>query len=200
MKTLKLVIAVAITIATVFSANAQLTGKQILINAPRGDIIDNDALLSCCKKKNIPTLVLDVWEKEPNINQKLLPFIEIATPHIAGYSLEGKARGTEILYQKFCQMFLLETVHSINSFLPTASIKEIAISSEVDQTLFKSLMHLIYDVRRDDILFRTGIDQENGFDMMRKNYKERRELSSLSVIANEKQHTLLTALGFTLRT
>jgi len=179
---------------------SKLTKNQILINASRGDVIDNDALLELCQTRKMPTLVLDVWENEPNTNTKLLPFVEIATPHIAGYSLEGKTRGTEILYQQFCQLFSLQVVHGINSFLPVPAIEKVNISSELDQTLLKSLIHLIYDVRRDDILFRTGIDQENGFDMMRKNYKERRELSSLLIQSKKPQQPILTELGFTVST
>ena len=66
----------------------------------------------------------------------------------------------------------------------------------MDQNLLKSLIHLIFDVRRDDALFRQMIDQADGFDTMRKNYQERRELSTLTVNADEKQASLLAAVGF----
>ena len=61
----------------------QLTQEQILINACRGEVIDNQALLALAKDKQSPTLVLDVWENEPNIEKALLPFVELSTTHIA---------------------------------------------------------------------------------------------------------------------
>jgi erythronate-4-phosphate dehydrogenase len=174
----------------------KLNTDQILINASRGEVIDNMALLKLAKQNAIPELVLDVWENEPNINRELLPFVEIATPHIAGYSLDGKVRGTEMLYQAFCLHFDKNVCHAAQDFIAQAAIKDITITQPLDQALFKSLQHLIFDVRRDDALFRQMIDQENGFDTMRKTYQERRELSTLTVHSSIEQTLLLRALGF----
>ena len=174
----------------------KLTTNQILINASRGEVIDNQALLTLAIAGNAPKLVLDVWENEPNINQQLLPFVEIATPHIAGYSLDGKVRGTEMLYQAFCQHFGQKVVHSAKDFVAQARVSDISIKQPLDQALCKSLLHLIFDVRRDDALFRQMIAQENGFDTMRKTYQERRELSTLTVHSTIEQTQLLQALGF----
>lgn len=66
-----------------------------LINAARGAIVDTHALLSICPKRNM-SLVIDCWEGEPDINLELLQIADIATPHIAGYSLEGKQRATRM--------------------------------------------------------------------------------------------------------
>lgn len=174
----------------------QLTPSQILLNASRGDVIDNQALLKLAKDKLTPTLVLDVWENEPNIEKKLLPFVEIATPHIAGYSLDGKARGTEMLYNALCEFQSLQPKYSISDFLPSAAVHATTISQNLNQSLVKSLIHLIFDVRRDDCLFRQMIDQVNGFDTMRKTYQERREFSTLTVHTNQTEVELLKALGF----
>lgn len=174
----------------------QLTKKQILLNASRGEVIDNQALLLLAREGQLPTLVLDVWENEPNITKALLPFVEIATPHIAGYSLDGKVRGTEMLYQALSAFLGVNATYSLKEFVPLPAISEVAISQNLDQDLLKSLIHLIFDVRRDDALFRQMIDQVDGFDTMRKTYQERRELSTLMVNASEKQTSLLAALGF----
>ncbi len=174
----------------------QLTAKQILLNASRGEVIDNKALLKLAQQGLHPTLVLDVWENEPNIEKQLLPFVEIATPHIAGYSLDGKVRGTEMLYQALSALLDIEAKHRLKEFVALPAINKISISQSMDQTLLKSLMHLIFDVRRDDALFRQMIDQVDGFDTMRKTYQERRELSTLTVYSSVKQNTLLQSLGF----
>ncbi|WP_094751939.1 4-phosphoerythronate dehydrogenase [Psychromonas sp. CD1] len=173
----------------------KLNNKQILLNASRGEIIDNNALLSLAKKGLTPTLVLDVWENEPHINRELLDYVDITTPHIAGYSLEGKARGTEILYQDFCQHLSLEKQYNVINFMPAPLINKVSINGILDESLFKVLMHMIYDVRRDDALFRQRIDQTDGFDTMRRNYQERRELSTLQIDSVIEQEQLLQALG-----
>ncbi|MDU3365645.1 MAG: 4-phosphoerythronate dehydrogenase, partial [Proteus mirabilis] len=67
---------------------------RILINASRGEVIDNAALLSALNQGKKLRVVLDVWEPEPDLSLELLNKVDIATPHIAGYTLEGKARGT----------------------------------------------------------------------------------------------------------
>ena len=175
---------------------AKLTQQQILMNASRGEVIDNQALLKLAQKGAIPTLVLDVWENEPNIEKQLLPYVEIATPHIAGYSLDGKARGTEMLYQALCNFLNKSIVHKASDFVVEPSITNITISQALSQPLIKQLVHLIYDVRRDDALFRQMIDQDDGFDIMRKTYSERRELSTLTVHTQIPQTTLLQSLGF----
>ena len=176
----------------------KLTTDQILINASRGEIVDNQALLSLCKENKAPILVLDVWENEPNIEQQLLPFVRIATPHIAGYSLDGKVRGTEMLYQSLCQVLSIKQTHLLEQFIPKANISHVSINTSLDFTLLKSLMHLVYDVRRDDVLFRQKVADKHGFDTMRKNYSERRELSSLTITSKINQQTLLSKLGFSI--
>jgi erythronate-4-phosphate dehydrogenase len=77
-----------------------------------------------------------------------------------------------------------------------AAITNMAIEQEITQPLLKRLVHLIFDVRRDDAQFRQMIDQPDGFDIMRKTYSERRELSTLSINAPASQKQLLRSLGF----
>lgn len=178
------------------SVLCKLNKQQILLNASRGDIIDNDALISLGNASLLPVLVLDVWENEPNINKQLLEFTEIATPHIAGYSLDGKVRGTEMLYEAFCSKYNHEIIHFAGQFIALASINKISISQPIDQNIMKFLQHLVFDVRRDDALFRQMIDQDDGFDTMRKTYQERRELSTLSIDSSVEQTKLLQLLGF----
>lgn len=176
---------------------SQLRPEQILLNASRGEVIDNQALLTLAKAGRTPTLVLDVWENEPNVEAQLLPYVEIATPHIAGYSLDGKARGTEMLYHALCAHLQRPVECQAGDFVEAPALSSITVEREISEALLKRLVHLVFDVRRDDALFRQMIDQPDGFDIMRKTYSERREMSTLSVNAPASQSQLLQALGFT---
>ncbi|MCE2571630.1 4-phosphoerythronate dehydrogenase [Motilimonas eburnea] len=177
----------------------QLNHEQVLINTSRGGVIDNQALLARVETGCLPTLILDVWENEPDIETELLPYTAIATPHIAGYSLEGKANGTDVLYQALCQHLGISGKKRVADYLPKAVVDNIQINAELNQNLIKSLVHLVYDVRRDDHIMRAEINEPNGFDLMRKHYRERREFSTLSVSLGANQDArLLAALGFTI--
>jgi erythronate-4-phosphate dehydrogenase len=157
-----------------------LRDEQILISACRGDVIDNDALLALKKTGHALKLVLDVWQGEPNVLEGLIPYTEIATAHIAGYSLEGKARGSEMLHQALCRKLKVHPKHKLVNFLPSASISEVKINEDFSQILLNQLVKMVYDVRRDDAIFRQQLSQQ-GFDSLRKNYPVRREFSAVTV-------------------
>lgn len=189
------------------NALAKLSKDQILINACRGEVVDNKALLTIKQQGHGLKLVWDVWENEPDILTELIPHTEIATAHIAGYSLEGKSAGTEQLYQALCQYIDVQPSKQLKAFLPKAEITQVTLQQSFNQDLLIKLVKLVYDVRRDDGLFREKILSNNGqlaqyFDALRKNYPTRREFSSLSVRLH---HTLLSTanadvphrLGFT---
>ena len=80
----------------------KLKDGAILINSSRGAVINNLDLLIAIEKKKLK-VVLDVWENEPDINTELVNNVLIATPHIAGYSYEGKVNGTKIIYESLCE-------------------------------------------------------------------------------------------------
>lgn len=167
----------------------------VLINACRGEVIDNQALLEFVENEaNDTKLIMDVWEGEPNPLPELIPLCDIVSAHIAGYSLEGKSRGTEMLYERVCELFNIEKSKSLNEFLPTAEISEHSLVSGPESVKdLKDLVHLVYDVRRDDQLFRELLALK-GFDWLRKNYPVRREWSSLQVEV-EKKSTKSVDLG-----
>ncbi|KTA82820.1 4-phosphoerythronate dehydrogenase [Aeromonas salmonicida] len=171
---------------------------QILVNASRGEVWDNQALLARQQGLEPLRLVMDVWEGEPEPLRALVPHTEIATPHIAGYSLEGKARGTWMLYQALCQQLGRAARQDLQSLLPAPEVRALTPGQPADQALIKQLVHLIYDVRRDDARFRNRIGQPGSFDEQRKHYPERRELSSLHVSGPFASDTL-ARLGFTVQ-
>lgn len=159
---------------------SQFSEQQILINACRGEVIDNSALLAMKQQGHALKLVLDVWENEPNILTDLIAYCEISTAHIAGYSLEGKARGTEILYRALCQQLDITPNKQLTDFLPLPTISKVEIKHKFDEILLNQLVKMVYDVRRDDAIFRQQISIQ-GFDHIRKTYPTRREFSAITV-------------------
>jgi erythronate-4-phosphate dehydrogenase len=172
-----------------------LRPEQIILNACRGEVWDNQAMLKRQQSASPLRLVMDVWENEPNILQALVPYTEIATPHIAGYSLEGKYRGTYMLYEAFCQHFGYAITKQLQPMLPASDIDALSLSADMNDSIVKKLIHLVYDVRRDDGIFRHQIAKLGSFDEMRKKYPERREWGSLAISA-EKNSDILNQLGF----
>lgn len=170
---------------------------RILINASRGEVIDNAALLSALNQGKKLRVVLDVWEPEPDLSLELLNKVDIATPHIAGYTLEGKARGTTQVYEAYCD-FIGQPQHvELSTLLPKPLISTIYVQGELTQTLLKQLIHLVYDVRRDDAPLRKVAGIKGEFDKLRKFYPVRREWSSLQVVCdNPTTASLLNAIGF----
>ena len=157
-----------------------LKENQILISACRGEVIDNKALLALKEQGHGLKVVLDVWEGEPEVLTPLIAHIEIATAHIAGYSLEGKARGTEMLYQALCEHINVESKYHLENLLPPANIASLELDQEYNEVVLNQLVKMVYDVRRDDAIFRQQLSIQ-GFDSLRKNYPTRREFSAVQV-------------------
>ncbi|MBD2785496.1 4-phosphoerythronate dehydrogenase PdxB [Xenorhabdus sp. DI] len=174
-----------------------LPDNRILINASRGEVVDNQALLAVLQQGKKLRTVLDVWEPEPNLSLPLLELVDIATPHIAGYTLEGKARGTTQVFEAYCEFLGQPRKTELADWLPASDFSQITVQGEVTQSVLKRLMHLVYDVRRDDAPLRQVADQAGAFDRLRKNYPERREWSSLTVHCDaEESAQLLSSIGF----
>lgn len=178
----------------------RLRPGAIVLNAGRGAAIDGAALLQVAGQRPDLTLVLDVWENEPGIDTALAPFVRLGSPHIAGYSLDGKIRGTYMLYQALCQHLGLPEAAPLQDYLPAASVPRVEAGPGLTPL---ELMRLLYDPYRDDRALRAtlGLPQAQrgvAFDRLRKEYPVRREFDTLTVtgrlapaLAEE-----LVALGF----
>ncbi|WP_257266136.1 4-phosphoerythronate dehydrogenase PdxB [Endozoicomonas sp. ONNA2] len=160
----------------------------VLINAGRGAVIDNTALKHCLREREDLTVVLDVWEYEPDADPELIARIDIATPHIAGYSLDAKIRGTEMIYKALCQYFGLPARVRLPAITPLPVLKQMKFSEGMTfSTTCSIAIRAIYDIRRDDAMMRKGLmgfeesQRKVKFDLLRKNYPERREFSTLRV-------------------
>ena len=158
-----------------------LKENAILLNAGRGPVIDNQALLKIKQQRADLKVVLDVWEHEPRVDKALADYVDIATPHIAGYSLEGKLRGTYMLRECLAEQFSQALPHAFERYLPAPVIQKMTVSEDVSPY---ELMRSVYDIFRDDRAMRKtlGVAHQNVlFDQLRKQYPVRREFSSLEV-------------------
>lgn len=175
-----------------------------LINASRGPVVDNAALCDLIQTQRSDLhLVLDVWEHEPQVDALLAQHCHIATPHIAGYSLEGKLRGTAQIYQALCAFLGQAPQVSLDDLMPAPALRQLAFSTEVTpEQLLTTLCRAVYDPRTDDAAFRRSLEdralQTLAFDQLRKNYPVRREIDGLSVLLEGQQPALqqvVRALG-----
>ncbi len=161
---------------------AALKPGTLFISAARGEVVEEPALLKRMQEKNDLSLILDVWENEPAISLEMLKQTLIGTPHIAGYSIDGKIRGTEMIYQAVCN-FLGETPqwNADNVAFPDHPKYNFAASKHRDKR--KAILEA-YDIMADDAQLRKMLINDRlcdgkYFDSLRKNYPVRREYSDL---------------------
>ncbi|WP_313054916.1 4-phosphoerythronate dehydrogenase PdxB [Pseudomonas lopnurensis] len=166
---------------------ARLRPGAWLINASRGAVVDNAALLELLLQRPDVEAVLDVWEGEPQVDVELAGLCRIATPHIAGYSLDGKLRGTAQIYAAFCAAKGLEPKVELAQLMPEAALLGMTFSSSAKPAdMLATLCRAVYDPRRDDADFRRSLrgdetQRRAGFDRLRKHYPPRREIDGLQV-------------------
>lgn len=187
---------------------AGLTAEQLLINAGRGEVIDTKALQARLEQASPPIVALDVWEREPHINADLVDQVWLATPHIAGYSLEGKVQGTEMIYQALSRFLGLPVRKKAGQFLPEPALSKVSFTSAADEDdAVRIALRACYDPRRDDARLRAtmkGSPEERAaaFDRLRRDYPVRRECSSLKVQLKGTSKSLqdsFRAIGFKLK-
>ena len=177
---------------------SKLKQKPVLINSCRGEVTETIAVKDALKSGAISTFVCDCWENEPDLDLELLALTEIATPHIAGYSKDGKATGTLMSVQAISQYFDLglENWQPTGVEEPEKPVFELNGEGLTEQQIIaKAILHT-YDIRNDDKAFRNNTEQ---FEQLRGDYPTRREFPAFTIIAkNIKSETLekLIKLGF----
>lgn len=159
-----------------------LRDDQVVINACRGEVLNNQAALELYQQGKALNLVFDVWDKEPNINLDLIPHVALATAHIAGHTIEGKARGTEMLYVALCQHLGLQVDKKLSDYLPKAAPISLPVNEQKNfwQTL-SQLVLAVYDIELDDQHFRENMTGPEQFRYIRKHYPIRREFSAIAL-------------------
>ncbi|MCG6542461.1 4-phosphoerythronate dehydrogenase PdxB [Pseudomonas sp. KSR10] len=187
---------------------SQLRPGAWLINAARGAVVDNAALRELLAQRPDTQAVLDVWEGEPQVDVELAELCWIATPHIAGYSLDGKLRGTAQIYQAFCASRGLEPKVALSELMPVTPLRGLLFDASAEPgDVLATICRAVYDPRRDDAAFRRSLcegeeQRRIGFDQLRKQYPQRREIDSLQIQISSSQpqlEQLVGALGATLK-
>jgi erythronate-4-phosphate dehydrogenase len=165
----------------------QLKSGTWLINASRGPVVDNAALRQVLLQREDLQAVLDVWEGEPEVDVALAELCVLATPHIAGYSLDGRQRGTAQIYQAYCDFLGQEAPISLKDLLPAPWLSQVTLNANSDPAWSLAMLcRGVYDPRRDDADFRRSLvgnvnEQRAAFDSLRKHYPLRREIDGLQV-------------------
>ncbi len=176
----------------------------ILLNSSRGPVVEGAALAEALDEGQVSACVLDVWEGEPNIDVDLLDRVFLGTPHIAGYSFDGKVNGTRQIYEAACRFVGIEPTWDPAPLLPAPECPDVI----VDPTDPEGVLHAVravYDIRRDDEAMRHLIDiapDQRGalFDRLRKEYPRRREFFNTTFTLTSPDPAIearLQGLGFT---
>jgi erythronate-4-phosphate dehydrogenase len=169
-----------------------------LINSSRGEVVDTESLKNGLNGEIIRGAVIDVWEREPEIDTSLMHMTFLATPHIAGYSADGKANGTAMIVRNLCESFDIPLTGWYPPEVPVPQEPHLTIDCNGKSTLEilrKAVLHS-YNITEDDIRLRFDPSR---FEKERENYPVRREFSYYTISlkdGNEEIKNRLTDLGF----
>ncbi len=175
-----------------------LTKKPLLINSCRGEIVDSEAIFNAIEANDVAGFITDCWENEPEINLDLLNQTEYGTPHIAGYSKDGKANGTKMSVRAISKFFHLgiDNWEPVNIELPETTAIEIDGDQRREYSILAEAILSTYDIENDDDNLK---DSPHIFEKLRGDYPVRREFNTFTIKAkNIKESTIakLKQLGF----
>lgn len=186
---------------------AELATGTTLVSAGRGAVVDNDALLALLHRRHDISVVQDVWEGEPNINLELMKRVDLATPHIAGYSYDGKRAGARMIYRSCCEALGVSPI----ALQPDTDDEKIPLQISGRGTTVDTIREAVlsvYDIALDDQRLRGAMLHErtasvaDSFDQLRKHYPVRREFHCHRIVnapeLTPASRQWLSALGFQL--
>ena len=167
------------------AAFSGLRPGAIFINAARGEILRTDALLAS-RGTRVARTVIDTWEGEPRYRPDLLAAADIATPHIAGHSYEGKVNGTIMVYERACAVLGVKPAY--RPALPPPPVPAVALDAagRSDEDVLRDAVLAVYDIMGDDRRLRASCVADadaraRAFDRQRKEYPMRREFHATTV-------------------
>ncbi|MDO4180094.1 MAG: 4-phosphoerythronate dehydrogenase PdxB [Bacteroidales bacterium] len=143
---------------------ASLQHRPVIINTSRGEMIDTGALLAALRADTVRDAVIDTWEHEPDIDRELLQRVFLGTPHIAGYSADGKSNATRMALESLCRFFHKDIAFSI---VPP-DLPPMTYSSDPEEAFLQ-----VYNPMRDSEALKQHPEE---FEHLRGNYPLRREL------------------------
>ena len=169
-----------------------------LFNTSRGEVVETSALKSVLLSGRLGGAVIDVWENEPDLDLELMGNIFIATPHIAGYSTDGKANGTSMIVNALCRYFNLPLKNWFPEIIPPPASPVINLSGEgkSDEDIIREAVNISYDIEKDNSNLRSS---PYDFENQRGDYPLRREFHAYTVKlkgGSENVIKMLKDLGF----
>lgn len=169
-----------------------------LINSSRGEVAETNHIKKALDSGRLGGAILDVWEHEPDIDHSLMQKAFIATPHIAGYSTDGKANGTAIVVNELARYFDLPVKEWYPSDIPVPLVAEININGKgkSPEAITREAVEHTYSISEDDLRLRFS---PADFEKMRGEYPLRREFTAYKVNlinSNKQVSKLLNKLGF----
>ncbi len=172
--------------------------KPLIINSCRGEVIDSEAIYDALEANDISGFIADCWEDEPDINLDLLNHCEYGTPHIAGYSKDGKANGTKMCVQAISRFFNLgiDNWEPVGVEPPKNPVIEIDGNQRREYSILAEAVLSTYDIENDDEALR---NTPHLFEKLRGDYPVRREFDSYTIkVKNVPEETIrkLELLGF----
>jgi len=183
--------------------------RFFFINTARGPVVDNKALLKAIDGDRIPGAILDVWENEPAISPELLDIVELGTPHIAGYSFDGKVNGVRMIYRAACEFFGIAPTWEPQ--MPASLVPRIEIDARDlpahadDEDILRHAVRRVYNITGDDDALRERVRDPDGigagFDKLRAEYPVRREFFNTQLVlrgVSDELRQKFAALGFRL--
>ncbi|MDO4722669.1 4-phosphoerythronate dehydrogenase [Porphyromonas circumdentaria] len=177
---------------------AHSSPRTIVLNAARGGVADSQALLQALRSGGIESAMLDCWEGEPHIKEELLPFVHHATPHIAGFSAEGKARGSRSVVEDTLRFFGWEGIDLSVIKVPDLEHPFITIPPEHALWLEEVFLQTSDTIRQVEVVLRKN---PSLFEAHRVNYPFHREPEAyIAIGGNAHQRAILQRIGFRLET
>lgn len=178
---------------------ALLKKGAVVINSSRGEVCETRAMLKGLDNGQISRLVLDVWENEPNIDSKLHNKVWIGTPHIAGYSVDGKSNGSTMTIHAIAREFGLPLQDWQPTSLPVPDYPFIHLDNNSEPAYLKAAKAILrtYDILEDDKRLR---EDPEDFEKQRGSYPVRREFHIWEITPSRATRPetieMLMALGF----
>lgn len=171
------------------------------INSSRGEVTDTFALKKVLSSGKLAGVVIDVWENEPDIDPELLNQVFIATPHIAGYSTDGKANGTAMVVNSLSKYFNLPGDNWYPENVPSPPFSSISIDckGKPEEEIVREAVIHTYNIDEDDARLRHS---PSNFEKQRGDYPLRREFTSYTVDlkgGTEKVRQILEAIGYKIK-
>jgi erythronate-4-phosphate dehydrogenase len=186
-----------------------LKNKTFFINASRGEVVDTEALIQAISGGKLIGTIIDVWENEPHIDTQLLNKVDIATPHIAGVAIDGRAGGMFMAYEAMCKYFGFEDSMNLENLLPAPEVPKIRldVESSDEQEILSHIVQKVYAIEKDDYTMRKILDlsvskQGAYFDQIRDSYPNRRDFHNTQVVLNLSSDILsdkIKNIGFKIR-